>query len=108
MANNENKTTISAATQEQFNVVLEKIMKLPNGIKEQISRAEYSPNWGVMAFIDSPHPTVYLPNSCTSIKDFNDYIGVYSPHFFFKINPSIKSNGINFVFIETPDLISKS
>jgi len=86
---------ITAKTTEEFTKIQTVLNVLPEIVRNQIMAAEFAPlmhafkctfkaNYGNTDF------SYTLPKETTQIKDFGNYIGIYSGEFFFII---LKENG---------------
>jgi hypothetical protein len=106
------KPIISAKNVEEFTRISDELNKLPESILDQILKAQHS-LIGIECTLrhtfGKQEVRVNLPNYTTQIKDFGDYIGIYSGKFFFKIEGDLMKCKLHYVFInvESKDVESK-
>jgi hypothetical protein len=98
----ENKILISAKTAEEYASTFKMLGELPNSVCSQITKAHYNKLLNSVECcleLNEENPT-YIPNTTESIKDFGDYIGIFSGKFFFKIEKKeCEKQKVHFVFV---------
>lgn len=101
----ERKPKIMAKDLEEFKKLSDKISELPECIVSQIETVEegFGGLLGLKCKLRDPFTEdvrIFLPNYTTQIKDFGEYIGIYSENFFFEIHGHMKTKRLEYVFIE--------
>ena len=85
-------TKISAATEQEFIDLYNIFNTLPKSIRNQVSVVQKTLH-GTECIIECTGDiSVNLPSTTQKIIDYGEYIGVFTPLFFFKF---IKGNGKN-------------
>ena len=91
---------ITARSVEEFGKIVELLNKLPDRVFDQVEVAEFG-SIGVFCWLpkfENNTNKVFLPNNCTQISNFGEYIGCYCGDYFFKI-PTEHRKNIEYVFV---------
>ncbi len=97
------KPKIEASSIEEFKEISDAINTLPEEIFCQIEKADkglIGITCEIRCNFGNKEQRILLPNYTTQIKNFGDYIGIYSGNFFFKIEGGLQKSNLEYVFID--------
>lgn len=98
----EKNPKIIAESSEEFDALLKKVNELPFRVRNQIETVEKS-LLGIKCKIKNSYSKeniIFLPAGTSQIKDFGDFIGVYTSDFYFEIGSEIKNSLINYIILQ--------
>lgn len=97
----EHQPYIVAKTEQEFKSLSEKIKELPSTVFEKIEKVQdglvgiecsYAKEWDTNA-------KVFIPDTCTQISVFENYIGCYCGDFFIKL--PLPDGHYSYIFVKT-------
>ena len=109
----DHKIEIQADSIEKFKKVQDQLNKLPKSVYNQINTAHWNVLMGCVdctlrTSVGNGEMIFALPRNIIKIAHFDTYMGIYLPHFFFRIEESkfqkLKDVKISYVFIDEEDV----
>jgi hypothetical protein len=113
----DHKVEIKADSIETFKMVEEKLKKLPLVVYNQIDTAYWNRLLNCVecllrGTIGEKERLYAIPRNVSKIAHFGQFMGIYCPDFFFKIEDSqfqkIKDVQISYIFIDDEEEVSKT
>jgi hypothetical protein len=95
--------TITAISKDEFEKIESSLKELPERVLSQIENVKGQSLLGMECLFVQTYKnenTIYLPNNVSQIKDFGNYIGIYTSDFFFKIDGDLYKSKLNYIFLQ--------